>query len=773
MDRVIEEVGQLTTRKRVHPPLLAAFHKTSISLRWLFVGLVASVALPLAAVAIHGVWNVVNEERAHANDALRLQAQTFAALLDRHIADSDALLRGLIAAASFWDSGDTGRISDVLRAVDLPPGDVLAIASADGSVLLNTLPPRPGQTLAPNRSDEILQLLRDRSSGVTNLYRGPATGLFRLALVRPIEWPSMPAGTSYSIIYSMLASRLVESLFVGVFPTGLSIEVSDRHGTVVAGSQRLEHRIGLPVNPALLAETGKAESGLFRVPEGAGAAGSIAFAHSRATGFTVLVKESDATLSPSVREHVGRMLIATALLCLPGVVLIFATARRLTAGLGLLTEIGSGNVTGLRLSAIREIDAAAAALVSATAAEAAARERLRMLNASLESRVEQAVADLELARERTMHARRLETLGSLASGMAHDFGNVLQVVDGCASLIRENLDQNLAVERWTVMLEAEVKRGMAVIQRLMSYSRKEALQATATDVALLIGGVAEILCHTLSRRMSVVVDVPAGLPKIWADKAQLETVLMNFGTNARDAMSDGGTLTLAAALIEADDGSKTGYVRIDAADNGAGMPADILARASEPFFTTKEVGKGTGLGLATARDFAEKSGGRMTIVSKPGVGTTVSLFIPVAAEVVAPPIVAPASAPSTKVLLIDDAAGVRDVIARSLRRHGLTVEVEAAGQPALARVAAGETLDVVITDYGLDGIQGDEIIRRLHALRAGLPIILLTGDITTAEEFLDGYEFGRYVRLMSKPASGHDLAEAVELVLRDCNEGRQ
>jgi CheY-like chemotaxis protein len=312
---------------------------------------------------------------------------------------------------------------------------------------------------------------------------------------------------------------------------------------------------------------------------------------------------------------------------------------------------------------------------------------------------------------------------------------------------------------------------MAVIQRLMSYGRKEALQATAADVALLVGGVAEILRHTLSRRMSVVVDIPAGLPKIWADKAQLETVLMNFGTNARDAMGDGGTLTLAAALIEADDGSKTGYIRIDAADNGAGMPADILARASEPFFTTKEVGKGTGLGLATARDFAEKSGGRMTIVSEPGLGTTVSLFIPVAVPV-APPSATPASETSIKVLLIDDAAGVRDVIARALRRNGFTVEVEAAGQPALARVAAGEKLDIVVTDYGLDGIQGDEIIRRLHGLRPGLPIILLTGDVTAAEEFLDGYEFGRYVRLISKPVSGLDLAEAVQMVLGDSGEGR-
>ena len=744
-------------------------------MRWLFFGLVASVAIPLVGVAVYGIWNVVQEERGRASEALRLQAQTFAALLDRHIGDTDALLGGVIASASLLN-GDLGRISNALRAIEIPAGDVLAIATSDGALLVNTLPTIPGRPLNRIRPGYLLQQLESGHAGVTNLYSGQQTDVFRFAIVRPMVLSPGSTGTSYAIIYSMQASRLVEDLFAGVFPAGLAIEVSDRDGTVVAGSQRLENRIGQKVDPALLAKAAEADSGLFRVSKRTAVPGSIAFAHSRVTGFTVMVRASDASIGPSVRAHVGRMLIATALLCFPGIILILASTRRLTAGLGLLAEIGSGNVARLRLSAVREIDAAAKTLVAAKSAEAAARERLGMLNANLESRVEQAVAELELARERTMHARRLETLGSLASGMAHDFGNVLQVVDGCGSLILENLDDSKAVERWAIMLEAEVKRGTAVVQRLMSYSRKEALQASEADVAFLLDGVAEILRHTLPRRITVVVDVPPDLPRVWTDKAQLETVVMNLGTNARDAMNDGGAFTISArAIAAAEQGSGGGFIRIDASDTGTGMPADVLARATEPFFTTKGVGKGTGLGLAMARDFAEKSGGRMTIASEPGQGTTVSLFIP-AAHVATPPVDSAAptalAAPDVKaamqVLLIEDSTGVREVIARSLRKLGFSVEVEAEGQPAVARIAAGEKLDVVITDYWLDGVPGDGIISQLHCLRPQLPIVLLTGDTTDAEEFLRHYAFGRCVRLLSKPASGPDLAEAIEILLQEC-----
>jgi signal transduction histidine kinase/CheY-like chemotaxis protein len=723
------------------------------------------------------MWNVVHEERKHASESLRLQAQTFALLLDRHIADTESLLGGIAASAIMWD-GNPGQLADALQAVEIPAGDIIAVASADGAVLLNTMPAKPGHALAPIPPGHLLDLVRSHKSGVTNLYLGPQTGSLRLGIVQPMTLPSMPAGTSNAMIYSMQASKLVDYLFEGDFPSGLAIDVIDRKGVVVAGSQRLRRRVGQFVDPALLAETAKADSGLFQLPDATAGPSVIAFAHSRSTGFTVMAKASNRAIHSSELGGLRWILIMTGLFCLPGLVLIFAATRRLTAGLGLLAGIASGKVSGLRLSAVREIDAAARTLVAAKAAEAVARERLRLLNVSLESRIDQAVAELERARERTMHASRLETLGALASGMAHDFGNVLQVVDGCASLIRENLDERLAVERWAVMLEAEVNRGTAVVQRLMSYSRKDALKAAEIDVALLLAGVGEILRHTLPRRIVVVVvDTPTDLPPIWADKAQLETVLVNLGTNARDAMVDGGTFTLSATLIATTcEDAVTSYIQIDATDTGTGMPAHILARATEPFFTTKEVGKGTGLGLAMARDFAESSGGRMEIASEPGLGTTVSLFVPLVLRAEVPPVddgacttsATPGVGTTQRVLLIEDIAGVREVIARNLRKAGFAVDVEAEGQSALTRVAAGEALDIVITDYCLGGIKGNEVISALHELRPGLPIIMLTGDPQEAEVFLNQYEFRRYMRVIGKPASGLDLAEAIHLLLCEC-----
>ena len=255
--------------------------------------------------------------------------------------------------------------------------------------------------------------------------------------------------------------------------------------------------------------------------------------------------------------------------------------------------------------------------------------RLRQLTEDLEVRVADEVQAREAAQAALHQSQRMEALGKLASGVAHDFNNVLQAVGGSLSLILRAPGDAARVERVAAMARDAVERGAAITGRMLSLARRADLRAGPVDAAALLGDLQVVLQHSLGGGVRVEVDAPPGLPLLLADRGQLETVLINLATNARDAMPRGGTLCLSAR-------AEDGRMLIEAADTGTGMAPDVLARAREPFFTTKPPGAGTGLGLALAHGFAEQSGGLLRISSRPGEGTVVTLVLPVAGPDAAP-----------------------------------------------------------------------------------------------------------------------------------------
>lgn len=240
-------------------------------------------------------------------------------------------------------------------------------------------------------------------------------------------------------------------------------------------------------------------------------------------------------------------------------------------------------------------------------------------------------------------SQRTELLGQLASGIAHDFNNVLQAIIGGTQLIQRHAQEPRTVARLTGLVEEAAERGAFVTQRLLAFARHGRLQPGPIDVPLLLGQVQETLARTLGEEVVVSLDVPAGLPPALADRGQLELVLASIAVNARDAILKGaaqggpgrGRLVLRAAAERVEEDAAYGsglpagaYLLLAAADTGAGMTPAELARATEPFFTTKPLTRGTGLSLAMARGFAEQSGGRLAIESAPGQGTTVKLWLP-------------------------------------------------------------------------------------------------------------------------------------------------
>ncbi len=278
-------------------------------------------------------------------------------------------------------------------------------------------------------------------------------------------------------------------------------------------------------------------------------------------------------------------------------------------------------------------------LLSCAIADGAPRRRWRsvcvLIDVTAHRRAEAALCESE---RRLRQAEKMGALGQLAGGIAHDFHNVLQAVQGGATLLQRRPGEPERVLRIAGTILAAAERGLAITRRLLVFSRRGDLRAEPVDIAVLLHGLADLLVHTLGSGVAVRVEAASGLPMLLADKGQLETVLINLATNARDAMAGQGSLTLTAtAEIAADGADRTlmgvlrpgRYIRLSVADTGSGMDADTLERALEPFFTTKPVGQGTGLGLPMAQGFAEQSGGGLHISSAPGQGTTVSLWLPV------------------------------------------------------------------------------------------------------------------------------------------------
>ena len=406
---------------------------------------------------------------------------------------------------------------------------------------------------------------------------------------------------------------------------------------------------------------------------------------------------------------------------------------------------------------------------------------LQQLNQELEARVHAEVAAREQAQARLVQAQRLEALGQLAAGVAHDFNNVLQAVSGGLSLIERRADDGPAVRRFATLAGEAAHRGASITARLLAFARKGDLQAETIAIAALLTDLREMLAATLGGSIDVAIDCAAADLAASADKAQLETVLVNLAINARDAMPRGGRLTLAAAAeavapeVLHPAGLPPGcYVRLSASDTGAGMNATTLSRASEPFFTTKGVGQGTGLGLAMARGFAQQSGGGLTIESTLGLGCTVTLWLPQARGAAPGQIqqLSPVSGPEGvvpgaggRVLLVDDDVRARSVLAIGLRDAGYDVDEAADGLAALSLLSSGMKPDALVTDYAMPGMDGLVLMDEMRGRVPGLPVLLVTGFVDARVARVARDLAGDGVALLRKPIRVGELVERVAALL--------
>ena len=367
-----------------------------------------------------------------------------------------------------------------------------------------------------------------------------------------------------------------------------------------------------------------------------------------------------------------------------------------------------------------------------------------------EAQLRKEVATREQAQVQAAHTERMIALGELAGGIAHDFNNLLQAIAGSAGLIERRREDPEEVRRRARLLLAAVERGGSISRRLLAFARRDILVNEPVDSEGVLKELCDLLGHTLGSGITIRMEAEPGLPALLADKAQLETVLLNLATNARDAMPQGGDLTFSAVSETMAPGReyptlKAGpYIRISVADSGIGMDAATLLRATEPFFTTKPKGQGTGLGLPMAQGFAEQSGGALSIRSEPGSGTIVSIWLPQAdgAAPGRPDTIAPSPAGvaadldrKRHILVVDDNELVREVLMMSLEEAGFAAEGAEDASRALVYMDQQQAVDALITDFTMPGMTGLDLIREVRRRRPTLPTILLTGhvgDIATA-----------------------------------------
>jgi PAS domain S-box-containing protein len=404
-----------------------------------------------------------------------------------------------------------------------------------------------------------------------------------------------------------------------------------------------------------------------------------------------------------------------------------------------------------------------------------AREALDELNRNLEERIEARSRELLALEEELRQAQKMEAIGQLTGGIAHDFNNLLTGIVGSLDLMRRRVQQGRIqeLERYLDTATRSAENAAALTQRLLAFARRQVLEPRAVDAGQLVQDMHELLRHSLGKKIRKEVQRADDLWLLHCDPHQLENAILNLAINARDAMPDGGSLSIrvenVSGPLSAGLPSETlegDFVRIQVCDTGTGMDADTLKRACEPFFTTKPSGRGTGLGLSMIYGFVRQSGGQVEIHSVVGEGTCISLYLPrllVQPEAVLPvnevagPVLPEVSGDCA--LIVEEEREVRVIIGEVLAELGYTPLAVADSATAVALIASGSLrIDLLVTSLGLAGLDGRQLAEQARATTPGLPVVYLSGQADPAS-LPELAEEG--VELIGKPFGLEELARCV------------
>ena len=389
------------------------------------------------------------------------------------------------------------------------------------------------------------------------------------------------------------------------------------------------------------------------------------------------------------------------------------------------------------------------------------------LNQSLERRVDAALSEREAVIAQLHEAQKLETIGQLTGGVAHDFNNLLTPITGALDLLsrRYGTDDARSARLIDNALQS-AERAKTLVQRLLGFARRQSLETRPIDIAELVDGMRDLVTSSVGGLVTLKVAIASDLPAALGDPNQLELAILNLAVNGRDAMPSGGVLTIAADQVvvgpDAPNLAPGAYIQLSVIDTGVGMDEATLARAIEPFYSTKGVGKGTGLGLSMVHGLAAQLGGAFVLSSVPGKGTRADLHLPLAGSSSQPvrprlQVVEP-DLPPLSLLLVDDEPLIRTGTAEMLRDLGHDVTEARGGAEAIALLHDGLNVDLLVTDYMMPQMDGATLAGRVRELRSDLPVLVVTGYA--------GGDLNIGLPQLAKPFRRNDLAHALQRAWR-------
>lgn len=408
-------------------------------------------------------------------------------------------------------------------------------------------------------------------------------------------------------------------------------------------------------------------------------------------------------------------------------------------------------------------------------------EQLKGLNETLEQRVSEEIRERLQAEEALRQAQKMEAVGQLTGGVAHDFNNLLTVILGGLDSIKRETDKNSSeidiprLRRMQALAFQGAERAATLTSRLLAFARRQPLAPKPINLNKLVEGRSDLLQRTLGETIALETVSAAGLWPAHADPAELESALMNLAINARDAMPDGGKLTIETANILLDENYVSTlvepvppgqYVMLAVSDTGEGMKKETIDRVFEPFFTTKKAGKGTGLGLSQVYGFVRQSGGHIRLYSEPGEGTAVKLYLPRDLSAEAPAherLASDADGGSETVLVVEDHEGLREYSVGVLRELGYRVLEAPDGQSGLELLRERPEVDLLFTDVVLPGLNGRQLADQALKIRPDLKVLFTTGYTRNAIVHNGRLDDG--VSLITKPFTFEGLASKVRKML--------